>query len=52
MKPSTRAATLRSGLGNLTVDGFRLAITQAGRRPAPAPAPAPAGVARADGMAE
>ena len=48
IEPSARPTTLRSALGTLTVDGFRLAITQAGRRPAPAPA----STARADGVAE
>ncbi|MEA2704310.1 MAG: hypothetical protein QOD63_2255, partial [Actinomycetota bacterium] len=31
----TGPTTLRSALGSLTVDGFRLVITTAGRRPAP-----------------
>ena len=36
VEPSDRTTTLRSALGDLTVDGFRLAVTAAGRRPSPA----------------
>ena len=46
VEPSARPTTLRSALGNLTVEGFRLAITEAGRRPAPPSAE------RAEGVAE
>jgi len=46
VEPSARPTTLRSALGNLTVDGFRLMITTAGRRPAPTSGE------RAEGVAE
>ncbi|MDX6275821.1 MAG: hypothetical protein QOJ92_3031 [Frankiales bacterium] len=35
VEPSAGPTTLRSALGSLTVDGFRLVITEASRRPAP-----------------
>ena len=46
VEPSPRPTTLRSAVGNLTVEGFRLAITEAGRRPVPTRGE------RAEGLAE
>lgn len=46
VQPSDRPTTLRSATGDLTVDGFRLAVTAAGRQPASAAS------VRAEGVAE
>ncbi len=40
VEPSAGRTTVRSATGDLTVDGFRLAVTPAGRRPAPIVEPA------------
>lgn len=45
VEPWPGPTTLRSTLGDLTLDGFRPAITAAGRRPRPAGAPSSEGVA-------